>query len=188
MRRNLLGVILILFASIAPSSTIAGSSISPAYAKAERLFAAGKYADALNFYKQALENKTGETPAGEVKSRIGDCYFRLQDYSSARNAYRDALLLQKLSQRPPTQYWIGFCTFLLGKDEEAITEFLKIPEVYPTSGMWVGTAYYWAGKAAERMGKKELAKEYYLRAGGKGMSSHEQFAIKKADEMRKGNQ
>ncbi len=187
MHRNLLGVILILFASIVPSSAIAGPSVSPAYVKAEHLYAAGKFADALNFYQQALENKTGEISAGEVQSRIGDCYFRLQDYSSALNAYRGALLLQKLSQRPPTQYWIGFCTFLLGKDQEAITEFLKIPELYPTSGMWVGTAYYWAGKAAERMGKKELAKAYYRRAGGKGMSSHEQFAIKKADEVRKGN-
>ncbi len=187
MQSNLLGVILILFVSIVPSSTIAGSSISPAYEKAERMFAAGKYADALNFYQQALENNTGETPAGQVQLRIADCYFRLQDYQNARNAYRSALPLQKLSERPSTQYWIGFCTFLLGKDQEAITEFLKIPELYPSSGMWVGTSYYWAGKAAERMGKKELAKEYYLRAGGKGLSSHEQFAIKKANEVRKGN-
>jgi tetratricopeptide (TPR) repeat protein len=187
MPRNLLAVILILVAFNIPSSAFADQSTSPAYAKAERMFSAGKYAEALNFYQQALENKGGETPAGEIQSRIGDCYFRLQDYDRARDAYRSALLLQKLPQRPSTQYWIGFCTFLLGNDQKAINEFLKIPELYPSSGMWVGTSYYWAGKAAERMGKKEQAKEYYLRAGGKGMSSHEQFALKKADEVRKGN-
>lgn len=187
MHRNLLGVVIILFASNVPFSTVAASSMSPTYAKAEHMFAAGKYAEALNFYQRVLESETSETPEGEVLSRIGDCYFRLQDYGNARNAYRRALLLQKLPQRPPTQYWVGFCTFLLGNDQEAIIEFLKIPELYPSSGMWVGTAYYWAGRAAERMGKKELAKEYYLRAGGKGMSSYEQYAIKKADEVRRDN-
>jgi len=185
MNRKLLWLLLILFASIVQSTALAGPSLPSAYVKAENMFEAGKYTDALLFYQQALANRTGKVAAGDIQSRIGDCYFRLQDYGNARNAYRIALQQQKLSQRPPTQYWIGFCTFLLGKDQEAITEFLKIPELYPSSGMWVGTAYYWAGRAGERLGKKELAEEYYRKAGGKGKSSHEQFALKKADEVKK---
>ncbi len=189
MQRISLLVILILFVSIVhvQSSALAGSALPPAYMKAESMFAAGNYTDALHFYQQALANGTGKVATGDIQTRIGDCYFRLQDYINARDAYRKALQLHKISQRPPIQYWIGFCAFLLGEDQEAMTEFLKIPELYPSSGMWVGTAYYWAGRAGERMGKKELAKEYYRRAGGKGKSSHEQFALKKADEVKKGN-
>ncbi len=186
MNRKLFWVFLILFASIVQSNVCAGQSRPPAYIKAESMFAAGKYSEALHSYQDALANMTDKVVAGEIQSRIGDCYFRLQDYSNARNAYRSALQQQRLSHRPPTQYWVGFCTFLLGNDQDAITEFLKIPELYPFSGMWVSTAYYWAGRAGERMGKKKLAEEYYRRAGGKGKSSQEEFALRKADEVRNG--
>ncbi|HUI46831.1 MAG TPA: tetratricopeptide repeat protein [Nitrospirota bacterium] len=188
MNRRLLRILLILCASSVQSSALAGPSLPPAYVKAERMFASGKYTDALLFYKQALANRTGKVARGDIQSRIGDCFFRLQDYGNARNAYRSALQQQKLSQRPPTQYWIGFCAFLLGKDQEAIAEFLKIPKLYPSSGIWVGTAYYWAGRAGDRMGQKELAEEYYRRAGGKGKFSYEQFALKKAEEVKKSKQ
>ena len=120
MNRKLLWLLLILLASIIQSSVLAGPSLPPVYIRAERLFAAGKYSEAILFYQQALTDRTSKNATGDIQSRIGDCYFRLQDYVNARNAYRSALLQQKLSQRPPTQYWIGFCTFLLGKDQEAM--------------------------------------------------------------------
>ncbi len=111
-------------------------------------------------------------------------FFSLADYQHALDAYRRALKEQKPVERAQTQYWIGFCAFLLGRDAEAVTEFLKIPESYPASGMWVGTAYYWAGRASERMGRKEQAAELYRKAGGKGTSTQERFAMKKANAIK----
>jgi tetratricopeptide (TPR) repeat protein len=186
MKKVLLPALLVLFAVSAWSNAIAGPSASRDFLKAERLYAAGKFSDALLLYQGILSKKSEPVQTGDVNSRIGDCYFRIGDYPNALQAYRSALKGQKPSERPATQYWIGFCSFLLGRDREAAAEFLKIPELYPDSGMWVVTAYYWAGRASERMGLKEQAAEYYRKAGGKGTSTQGRFAMKKAEAVKKG--
>ena len=58
------------------------------------------------------------------------------------------------------------------------------PENYPSERMWVGTAYYWAARACERMGRKEQAAELYRKAGGNGKSTQERFAMKKAEAIK----
>jgi tetratricopeptide (TPR) repeat protein len=167
------------------SNAIADQSASRDFLKADRMSAAGKYSDALLFYQELLSKQSAPAQISEIQSRIGDCYFKLGDYANARQAYRSALTGQKPSARPATQYWIGFCTFLLGGDSEAIAEFLKVPELYPDSGMWISTAYYWAGRASERMGRKEQAADYYRKAGGKGKSTQERFAMEKAEAVKR---
>jgi hypothetical protein len=51
--------------------------------------------------------------------------------------------------------------------------------------MWVNTAFYWAGRASERMGRKEQAGEFYRKAGGNGKSVQGKFALKKAEAVKK---
>jgi tetratricopeptide (TPR) repeat protein len=187
MKKVLLPALLFLLIVSSWSNAIADQSVSRDFLKADRMYAAGKYSDALALYQGLLSKHPEPAQTGDVHSRIGDCFFRLSDYQNALQAYRRALQSQKPSQRPSTQYWIGFCSFLLGRDREAAAEFLKIPELYPDSGMWVTTAYYWAGRASERMGQKEQAAEYYRKAGGKGKSTQERFAMKKAEAVRGAN-
>lgn len=151
--------------------------------KANKLFAASRFEDAIPLYEKALLSLPRNVSAGEVLTRIGDSYFRLGDFKKALDAYRSALRLQGRGERAETQYWIGFCCFLLGRDREAVSELLKIPELYPDSGMWVPTAYYWAGRASERMGQKEQAAEYYRKAGGTGMTGHGRYALKRAEKV-----
>ncbi len=185
MKKSLLHTILFLAAVLGFSSASAVQAASQELSSANRMYAEGKYSKALAAYQHTLNSPSRKTGIGKVQSRIADCYFQLQDYRNALNAYRSALQNQKPSEQPPTQYWIGLCTFFLGNDKDAVAEFLKIPERYPSSAMWVGTAYYWAGKASERMGDKAKAAEYYRKAGGKGTSTQERFAIKKAEEVSK---
>jgi tetratricopeptide (TPR) repeat protein len=184
MKKVLFSVLLFLLIASFWSNAIAGQSASRDFLKAERLYAAGNYSDALLLYQGLLSKKSEPVQTGDVHSRIGDCYFKMGDYPNALQAYQRALEGQMSAQRPSTQYWIGFCSFLLGRDREAVAEFLKIPELYPDSGMWVITAYYWAGRASERMGLKEQAAEYYRKAGGKGKSTQGRFAIKKAEAVK----
>lgn len=161
-----------------------GKDAQQDYKKAEQQFGQGQYFDAIRLYQWVLSAPTNTISPGILYTRIADSYFRLMDYSRARDAYRKALFNQKPDKRAETLYWIGFCELLLGSYEQAIAAFLKIPEQHPESGMWVGTAYYWAGRASERMGNKEQAVEYYRMAGGKGKSTQERFAIKKAGEVK----
>ncbi len=186
MRRILLVSFFILFSFTVAQNAISGQPASREYSRANGLFTRGNYSESLLIYKKLLASPPDTVALSDVHSRIGDCYFQLNDYLNARSAYSNALQHQQPSQRPSTQYWIGFCTFLLGRDREAVAEFLKIPDQYPSSGMWVNTAFYWAGRASERMGRKDEAAEYYRKAGGSGKSVTDRFAMKKAEAVKKG--
>ena len=181
MRKSLLILILVMFFPVVPSPAFSMANITKDYKKANKLFESGKYKDAIPVYKQVLEALPEDIPLSDIYTRIGDSYFNLGSYKNALSAYRGALRDQKRSQRATTQYWIGFCAFLLGRYAEAEKELLKIPEFYPASGMLVGTSYYWAGRAAEKQGKKADAAEYYKKAGGNGKSVQGKFAMKKAE-------
>jgi tetratricopeptide (TPR) repeat protein len=187
MKRKFILIFLIFLAFYGLPQVTSGKSVPREYIKADQMFSQGHYPDAIRLYQAVLSSPSRAIPPGLLHTRIADSFFRLNDYQHALDEYRQALKDQKPGERAQTQYWIGFCVLLLGRDSEAVTEFLKIPENYPTSGMLIGTAYYWAGRASERMGKKEQAAELYRKAGGKGTSSQERFAIKKADAIKKGD-
>jgi tetratricopeptide (TPR) repeat protein len=185
MRRNFLFSFFIMsFLILLPAGPSYASGAQPAvkeYKKANKLFLAAKYKEAIPLYQQVLTAPPEDAVLGDIYTKIGDSYFQLGSFKSALDSYRSALREQKRSERPQTQYWIGFCCLLLGKDSEAVTELLKIPEFYPESGMWVPTAYYWAGWASERMGKNNIAAEYYRKAGGSGRSTQGRIALKRAE-------
>jgi tetratricopeptide (TPR) repeat protein len=181
MGKSLLILFLMMLLPCSPSHASNVSSASRDYRKANALYASNQFQDAISLYQKLLASPPQGVTVNDIHTRIGDSYFRLGSFNNALDAYRAALRDQKESERPITQYWIGFCCFLLHRDAEAVDEFLKIPQRYPRAGMWVGTAYYWAGRASERMGKTEEASNYYRKAGGNGRSTQGKFAIKKAE-------
>lgn len=181
MKRNLFIVFLFLLTLFGRSESSGGQNVSPGYERANQQFSQGRFKEAIRSYQSLLSSSFNSIHPSLLHTRIADSYFRLTDYAHALEAYRQALKGQKLPEQAQTQYWIGFCAFLLGRDADATAEFLKIPARYPASGMWVATAYYWAGRASERMGAKEQAATYYLKAGGRGKSSQERFAMRKAE-------
>jgi tetratricopeptide (TPR) repeat protein len=175
-------IFLLLFGGFAPAAQ--PSSLRD-YQAAEGLFASGKYTEAIVLYRRTLNAPPSGVGAGTLRCRIGDAYFHLGDYRGALASYRSALGDPNLHDRPQTQYWIGFCCFLLGRDAEAVAELVKVPALYPEAAAWGATSYYWAGRASERMGKKEQAAEYYRKAGGSGRSTQGRFAFKKADAVQR---
>jgi tetratricopeptide (TPR) repeat protein len=180
MGKGLLILFLIVLLPYSSSHASDLSSASRDYRMANNLLASDQFRDALSLYQKLLASPPQGVTVNDIYTRIGDSNLRLGSFNNALDAYRAALRDQKESERPATQYWIGFCCFLLGRDAEAVTEFLKIPQCYPGAGMWVGTAYYWAGRASERMGKTEEASSYYRKAGENGRSTQGKFALKKA--------
>jgi tetratricopeptide (TPR) repeat protein len=183
MKKNLQIAVFFILLTVLCSGARA-STADQEYRKANKLFAKGKYQEAIVLYQSLLADSSRSISSGILYSRMADSYFRLGDYARARETYRKALKEQRESERPATQYWIGFSAFMMGKHAEAVNEFLKIPELYPDSGMWVSTSYYWAGRVCERMGKKSIAAEYFRKAGGSGKSAQERFALEKAEKNR----
>lgn len=183
MKKNALMTFFIVMTALL-CSAVHASTPDQDYRQANKLFAKGKYTEAILLYRSVLADPSRRIPTSILHTRIADSYFQMEDYQNAREAYRRALADQKESERPATQYWIGFSTFLMGRNSEALSEFLKIPERYPDSGMWVSTAYYWAGRVSERMGEKKLAADYFRKAGGSGRSAQERFSLKKAEKLK----
>jgi tetratricopeptide (TPR) repeat protein len=186
MGKSLL-ILLLIMLPYGSSHASNASSASRDYRIANNLYASDRFQDAISLYQKLLASPPQGVTVNDIHTRIGDSYFHLGSFNNALDAYRAALRDQKESEQPVTQYWIGFCCFLLGRDAEAVTEFLKIPQRYPWAGMWVGTAYYWAGRASERMGKAEEASQYYRKAGGNGRSTQGKYALKKAEAVNGGS-
>jgi len=183
MKKGVCSLLFILFLW----SGVAGAAVSRPtsdYKQADELFSGQQYEKALALYQRALTTPPAGIPAGDIHTKIGDSHFRLGRYASALSAYREADKDRRTSDRARVQYWIGFCCFLTGRDAEAVSELLKVPKLYPDAGMWVSTSYYWAGKASERMGRKDLAAEYYKKASGNGKSAQGKYAMKKAEAAR----
>jgi tetratricopeptide (TPR) repeat protein len=185
MGKMLLMLFFVVLLPYGQSDASSASSASQEYRTANKLFAAAQFQDALALYQKVLSSPPEGVPLTDVHTRIGDSYFRLGSYEQALTAYRAALEGQKESEKPASQYWIGLCCLLLGRNAEAVDEFIKIPRNYPQSGMWVNTAYYWAGRASERLGKTQDAAKYYRKAGGAGRSMQGKFAMKKAETVKR---
>lgn len=168
-------------------SSASGADFTPVrdIRTADALAASQKYKEALSMYRDALASLPKSASASSVHLKMADIYFKLGEFKNALASYRTAILDPALSDKPQTQYWIGFCCFLIGRDAEAVDEFLKITSLYPEAKAWGATAYYWAGRASERMGKKEQAAEYYRRAGGNGKTIQGKFALKKIEKLKR---
>lgn len=182
-------VVLLFFLTLILSSGLLHAGTVPAgdkrYDRANKLFAEGKFEEAIPVFREVLASSPKTVPAADVHTKIGDSYFGLNSYKHALAEYRLAIEVQRPEKKAETQYWIGFTTFLTGRDEDAVKEFLKIPELYPDDGRWVSTAYYWAGRASERMGKKDQAAAYYRKAGGDGKSTQGRHALKRAEKVKR---
>lgn len=158
------------------------SAATSEFRRANQLLSEAAYTEALSLYQQAAGLRENKDVLGKIFTRIGDCHFNLGEYSSAQHAYQSALKYQRLPERAQTHYWIGFSALMGGDNNSAAREFLKIPEQHPKSGMWVSTAWYWAGRAYERMGNATRAAECYQKAAGRGKGVQGQFALNKMAE------
>jgi tetratricopeptide (TPR) repeat protein len=177
-----LGLLLVLVIGKAGAGE---SFASSDFRTANNLFSDQKYREALVLYQRALSVPPDNVSTGDIHRRIGDSYFQLGDFQNALAAYRAAVSDPLLADKAQAQYWVGFCCYLVGRDAEAVNELLKVPALHPDANVWASTAYYWAGRASERMGRRDEAAEFYRKAAGTGTSMQGRFARKKAEAVTK---
>ena len=120
IKRRSIIALLIFFALYGTSHGAVVQSVPREYVKADLLFSQGRYTEAIRSYETVLSSSSHTPSPSVLHTRIADSFFHLTDYQRALDAYRRALNEQKPAERAQTQYWIGFCTFLLGRDAEAV--------------------------------------------------------------------
>lgn len=88
--------------------------------------------------------------AGEAYVKLGQLYRNQQDYEKEEAVYRNALAAkQGQFDRGQIQFSLADTLELMSRTEDAITEYLKIPSLYPNEKSWVVKAYLRVAKIYE---------------------------------------
>ena len=119
-----------------------------------RLAIAGIIAKDLDPHRAiaAYESIIATSPeyAGEAYLKLGQLYRNALDYEKEIENYQNALLSQKGQiDRAQIQFNLADTLELMSRTENAIAEYLKIPDLYPNEQAWVVKAYLRVAKIYE---------------------------------------
>jgi tetratricopeptide (TPR) repeat protein len=87
--------------------------------------------------------------AGEAYLKLGQLYRNEQDYEKEIDVYREALNARGTIDRAQIQFNLADTLETMSRTEDAITEYLKIPDAYPNELAWVVKAYLRVAKIYE---------------------------------------
>lgn len=100
----------------------------------------------------AYQNIIATSPeyAGDAYLKLGQLYRNSQDYESEINVYQNALAArQGQIDRAQIQFNLADTMELMSRTDDAIAEYLKIPDLYPTELAWAVKAYLRVAKIYE---------------------------------------
>ncbi|MBF0571606.1 MAG: tetratricopeptide repeat protein [Candidatus Omnitrophica bacterium] len=93
---------------------------------------------------------TSADHAGEAYLKLGQLYRNTQDYEKEVEVYQKALASrQGQIDRAQVQFNLADTLELMSRTEDAIAEYLKIPDLYPNKQAWVVKAYLRVAKIYE---------------------------------------
>jgi tetratricopeptide (TPR) repeat protein len=103
---------------------------------------------AVAAYKSIIANSPDY--AGEAYLKLGQLYRNNQDYEKEMDIYKEALAAKTgVIDRAQIQFNLADTMELTSRMEEAIAEYLKIPDLYPNESAWVVKAYLRVAKIYE---------------------------------------
>ena len=112
--------------------------------------------------------------AGEAYLKLGQLYRNAQDYEKELDVYQNALAAkQGQIDRAQIQFNLADTLELMSRTEDAIAEYLKIPDLYPNEQAWVVKAYLrvarFMKKAKIGRGPCHLSKNHPVKHSGSGL-------------------
>jgi TolA-binding protein len=112
----------------------------------------------------AYESIAANSPeyAGEAYLKLGQLYRNMQDYEKELAVYQSAIAArQGQIDRAQIQFNLADTLELMSRTDEAIAEYLKIPDQYPNELEWVVKAYLRVAKIYEEGQDWEAARVTY---------------------------
>ncbi|HKK69799.1 MAG TPA: tetratricopeptide repeat protein [Candidatus Krumholzibacteria bacterium] len=122
-----------------------------------------RFDEALERYHRILEEFPDIEDGADVLSNIAYCHHELGRYEVAIAAYQRVMPLLDEEGQAYAQFWVADSLARMGRHEEAATEFLRIPYLYPSQGQLPVTAQLKAGEAYEMVPDPEAARRLYER-------------------------
>jgi TolA-binding protein len=123
---------------------------------------------ARRVWEEMLAEHDEDDVIGGLILRIGRCLQEEGRPAEAVAAYRRAVPFVDEEGRARATYWAGICFESMGRLEEAVAEYLKVPYLYSGEGLWSVTASLKAARAYEALGREEEARALY----GKVLEQH----------------
>jgi TolA-binding protein len=123
----------------------------------------GRYDRAIEVYHRILDDYPESEGAPQVLANIAYCHHEMRQHEVAITAYRQVMPLLEEEEQAYAQFWVADSLDQLGRHEEAATEFLRIPFLFPEMGQLGVTAQLKAGEAWEHQGDVAAARQIYER-------------------------
>ncbi|HSG26884.1 MAG TPA: tetratricopeptide repeat protein, partial [Candidatus Krumholzibacterium sp.] len=122
-----------------------------------------EYDKAADGWYRLCETFPGHKDIVEMFFNLGFCYAQSGSFEMAREVYeRIPAIAESEEQQGRAHYWSGISLKNLGRYDEAVREFLRVPYLR-TGGMWGVTSKLEAAGCYERLGQKEQALQIYER-------------------------
>ena len=96
-----------------------------------------------------------------VRFKLAFAHFQTGDFGEAAELLNIVLDTGDRTLRAEVQYWLGESLYKLGNYRKAVTEFLKVPYLYPDIGMWGPTAEFRAAQTYARKGDHAEARKLF---------------------------
>jgi TolA-binding protein len=120
-------------------------------------------AKAVEEYKKLIRQYSSGRFTQECRARIGTCFRAIKDYRSAIKEYQAVLLVQKPDDIPAeSQFWLGWCEFLIDNYDNAKKEFKEVIKNYPENKKEVASAYFGLGSVHEKIADNEGGEGPYV--------------------------
>ncbi|MHB1050072.1 MAG: tetratricopeptide repeat protein [Bacteroidota bacterium] len=110
-----------------------------AYKSSVSKFNAKSYADAINELQTLLNSGIKDDYADNCHYWIGLSYFQTKEYDSAIKHFQQVMNYRFSEKKDDSQIMIARTYERMGNKEQALTEYQKLVDMYPTSE-WVGRA------------------------------------------------
>lgn len=103
------------------------------YQQALQIFNKRQYEEAIALFNNLLKHYPDGQYAANANYWIGECYYAINDFASAINAFKKVLTFKHNQKGDDAQNKIALCLLKMGRSLEAKAEFKKLVERYPAS-------------------------------------------------------
>jgi tetratricopeptide (TPR) repeat protein len=114
-------------------------------------------------WASVLDRYPASAFASEAALNVARCKMEQGKYEGAIDAYQEALPMLDSESKARAFYWMGQSYEQLGNFQAAVVEYLKVPYLARSGGMWIVTAQLKAAECYARIDRPDAAREIYTK-------------------------
>jgi tetratricopeptide (TPR) repeat protein len=122
-----------------------------------------RWREAERVWVQMLNRFPSSSFAPEAALNIARCKMEYGEYKGAIHAYEKAMPLLDSEAKARAFYWMGASYERMGDYQQAVVQYLKVPYLASSGGLWVVTAELKAAECYARIDRDDSAREIYNR-------------------------